>query len=433
MNNTLVQTAVRIPETSPGYSAALPPGFPFLVEEPTRRIVEPVLLYLCDRHLRRNGVWVRNTARAAAEDLHDWWSYLSEYSLAWNEIRREDVELYRDAMLSTVSPHTHQPYAVGTVRRRVGTVLAFYEWARQRGWLDPVLSHDDIRRIPRAIDTDALAHLHPSSGRMKGSRMLPPHRSSPDDTVRPFTARDYRKVACELGPLPSGRAGDPRSSRDRLAAEVCLNTGMRVDEVSHLLVWQILDLRPDRDRPYGVCAMTISKTKGSRPRKVLFPNWLVTEVLAYIEGERAECVEAARARWLKHRADTPGALFVNRMDSGHHVGKPMRSASFQEAFRRAVLDAGLAHTVRCIDPTHGEPYLAKAADHSVHDLRHTFAVWTYHAEREAGNAEPWKKLQALLGHRHLSTTLSTYLRVVDVFEAATSDHFTAFLRQLRDA
>jgi hypothetical protein len=42
--------------------------------------VEPMLLYLCDRYLRRNGVWVRNTARAAAEDLHDWWSYLSEYT-----------------------------------------------------------------------------------------------------------------------------------------------------------------------------------------------------------------------------------------------------------------------------------------------------------------------------------------------------------------
>jgi len=63
----------------------------------------------------------------------------------------------------------------------------------------------------------------------------------------------------------------------------------------------------------------------------------------------------------------------------------------------------------------GKSVNSKKAMHCVHDLRHTYAVLTYHAEVMNGNVEPWKKIQAQLGHKSLQTTIDTYLRYVSVF------------------
>ena len=57
----------------------------------------------------------------------------------------------------------------------------------------------------------------------------------------------------------------------------------------------------------------------------------------------------------------------------------------------------------------------------VHDLRHTYAVWTYYILKENGEAEPWLYIQAQLGHEDLSTTQDTYLKATGDFEASVSD------------
>jgi integrase len=68
--------------------------------------------------------------------------------------------------------------------------------------------------------------------------------------------------------------------------------------------------------------------------------------------------------------------------------------------------------------------------HRYHDLRHTYALWTYHALVEQGISEPWKIIQSLLGHAHLSTTLDTYLRVVNVEKARTADRAYEVMRSI---
>jgi integrase/recombinase XerC len=83
-----------------------------------------------------------------------------------------------------------------------------------------------------------------------------------------------------------------------------------------------------------------------------------------------------------------------------------------------------------IDPDSGEAYGLKLAAHSFHDLRHTFACWLYHAERKSGNSEPWKVVQARLGHKYLSTTMDTYLRVVDEYRFEVNSNVYKFLRRL---
>ena len=77
----------------------------------------------------------------------------------------------------------------------------------------------------------------------------------------------------------------------------------------------------------------------------------------------------------------------------------------------------------------GALYQSAEAAHTFHDARHTFAAWMYHAERAGGNAEPWKIVQARLGHRQLATTLNTYLRVVDDYRTEVNLNVYRFLRE----
>ena len=50
-----------------------------------------------------------------------------------------------------------------------------------------------------------------------------------------------------------------------------------------------------------------------------------------------------------------------------------------------------------------------------------------------GKREPWKTVQVLLGHRHLSTTIKIYLKHVRIDEAAVGDALSRYIRMLADA
>src|SRR3546814_16518571 len=88
---------------------------------------------MTERYLASGRRFVADTAKAVAEDLRDWWTYLLEFERRWDEATTEDVTTYRDVMAATVSPHTHEPYNETTVARRVGTVLNFRSEERRVG------------------------------------------------------------------------------------------------------------------------------------------------------------------------------------------------------------------------------------------------------------------------------------------------------------
>jgi integrase len=406
---------------------ALPVGFPFLIIERTEEIVEPVLMFMTERYLSGSR-YIANTAKAMAEDLRDWWVFLLEFDRLWEQATTEDVTAYCDVMANTVSPRTHERYNKTTIARRIGTVLNFYSWAHRKGLTDDPIDSKVKRRVPISRDKRPMAHLQTDPGSREVSSLLPKSRTELDEKIRVLSPQQVRSLMDALGPLPSEVAkDDTRSSRGRLVAEVCLNSGLRIEEVRELTVYQLQDLVYDADEPLHAVPLYVTVTKGRKPRTVDLPAWLVTELLAYIDGERAASLKQASAK----RRRTHRGLFVNPLHSGGAIGAHTSKRSLQEEFEKGVRNASLVVNVEKTDPETGETYFREMPRFSCHDLRHTYAVWTYYARRKNGDSEPWLYIQTKLGHKSVNTTTETYLRVAKEFEAQISDRLMSAFQRFR--
>jgi integrase/recombinase XerC len=408
-SNLIVEFAAALPDGNPLRTEALPRRFPFLIDDDTHEVVEPALLFLVDAYLTKTGFWNPNTAKKAAYDLLDWWRFLDHAGRPWDLADGRDLDAYRDSMIGQISPRTYEEYKPETIGARRILVKRFYAWAHKRGFCDGNLqeAHSGQHRI--AVDPGT-----PRSTRRPGVKVRPLMGGDPKHPSFP-------RIARHLGPLPSERgADDSTSCRDRLAAELSVSTGLRVDEVAKLTVFQILDLPVGGD-PERFTTMHVTWTKRLVERDVNVPNYLIPDLHAYIDGERKECIAVARRHWLKKKSDEAKVLFVNGVDAQQNAGKPVAADTLSDAFRRAVIKAGLTEWVTKTDPDTGAVRQVRVPRHRYHDLRHTYALWTYHALVEQGISEPWKIIQSLLGHAHLSTTLDTYLRVVNVEKARTAD------------
>jgi integrase len=424
-----IETAVDITGTVDADVAAyaLPIGFPFLVIEGTEEIIEPVLIFMTEAYLS-GSLYVTNTVKAMAEDLRDWWTYLLEFNRLWDQTTNEDVILYRDVMAKTVSPRTHERYGETTIARRVGTVLNFYSWAHKKGLIDEPVDRKVKRRVLLSRDKRAMAHLQTDPGSREVSSLLPKSRSELDEKAQVLSPRQVRSLMAALGPLPSEVVEDEtRSSRGRLVAEVLLNSGLRIDEVRELTIYQLQKLVFDADEPLRVVPLHVKVTKGSKPRTVDLPAWLVTELLTYINGERAASLKKASDK--RHRNHK--GLFVNPLHSGGAIGAHTSKRSLQEEFEKGVRNVGLVVNVEKKDPDTGGTYFREMPRFSCHDLRHTYAVWTYYARRKNGDSEPWLYIQAKLGHQSVTTTMEMYLRVAKEFEAKTSDGVMSAFQRFR--
>ena len=395
--------------------AALPTGFRYVVTD-SQEIVEPILIYLHDKCRRSARILsVGNTQAALCADLYEWFSFLDVIQLRWDTVDITDIEEYRDRLLSSISPKTGQPYAVSTVRRRLTTIFDFYKWARRCELTGHEVRSADTRATPRNFDRNALAHTQAGDSTSEINLAMP--RAYVEDQVDALTLIDLRQVLHELGPM-NGDANDHRPRRDRIIATLAVSTGMRLDECASLTLAQFLGLA--RDPHYGNYPLRLTKTKGLRPRTVMLPAGIHDEIQAYVDGERSEAVHGQRR---------PGAvsLFVNGFHATRNRGGPITPHTIWRHFHEAVIAAGLVRTIQ----RDGLPPITVAA-HSFHDLRHTFALVMYFELRRAGKAEPWLALKNLLGHRHLTTTINTYLRSVQTQEAVITDLLHDYLKALRD-
>jgi integrase len=433
--------ANELPKNDPLSKFALPKGFPFLVVESdgSIEIQEHVLLYLHEKFVRGKGRrgWKKNTAEAYAYDLRDWFAFLEvcedesgengKVGKAWDAATEDDYIDYRDALQDAVSPHTRQYLSHSTIRRRQSTVENFYKEAQRQDWyVGAFLKTSEFKkgRI-RPADTDAMVHLR--AGRDTRREI------GETGVIHPLSTAEWRAIQRELGPLRSEPEENLRPSRDRLACELSLTTGLRVDEAASLTVHHILKLNTDylllseEDREHGYLKLYITKTKRLKPRNVLVPCYLIPELGRYIDGERKAAVSAGKAYSAKHgkKHKDPDSLFVNHAYPLQHAGNAINPASLSHAFRQACKAAGVMKTVQEIhaveDDEGGEKkmsVLRRAAAHCYHDLRHTFAVTKYADEVARKNSEPWLPIKELLGHASVETTRNIYLNVVTVEEKA---------------
>lgn len=440
--NIAMVRAERVEEVEGLSSAALeecrlPLGFPIPVDTETQAIVEPIFEFMWARHCR-TGKYVENTAKADVDDLRDWFQFLDHFEVPWDRVVREDIERYQSLMFKLISPKTHEPYKDKTINRRVGKVVDFYRFHNGRGTTEVDVG-DRITAGRRPIDEDALAHTRGGYHR-RVNDIVESGAGSEDDEVRAMSARQYQLIAEELGPVPeldaSVDAQDRRPVRDRLWAEMCLHTGMRPGEPEKVTAYSILDLTPsDPNNPYGLTYLRIIG-KGNKPRKVELPNRVLSWLIWYIENEREQAIQEGLRRGVIAKA--PMALFVNHVSAKKNAGRRATYKTFNDAYASALKRAadkagktsGLLKSVVKVDPETKLEYVLMEPAFSPHCLRHTYSVWTYLAEKAQGNAEPWKNLQARLGHAQLATTVNTYLRVANEFEAQISDRITGHLAEL---
>ena len=258
----------------------------------------------------------------------------------------------------------------------------------------------------------------------------------PAKVVRALTYEEWNKVRAIVGPLPTDATHHPVNapSRDRLAWEIMIHAGMRLKEVCGLTVHQFRDLQarmPSDLGPFAATSTRLTIVKGGprKARDAILPNWLIQEVLAYIDGRERRA--AAQAYAAKHRGREPDALFLNHAFAHRKPGHPLERKRVEAHCTDVMRRAGLVRQVCVTDPETGRIHVKERPLHSVHSLRHTAAVWRYMAERAAGNPDAWRPVMIMLGHSDEKTTKQMYLQVTNEFEATTSDAAMRFFRSLQ--
>ncbi|AQV93181.1 site-specific recombinase [Cupriavidus necator] len=410
----------------------LPKDFPIVVDEETGIVCEPALLFLYEKPFRSTlGDVSPNTLLAYAYDLKEWWQYLDEFQVRWTDAAISDLQGFCSGMRSTVSPTTGKEYATTTVIRRKTTVEGFYKWAATVKLGNPTDTNIPELLLRRDIE---------GGGRGK-SAVKVRKKASEKQHVSVMRREQARAIMEALGPLPrelseevsdkygykpdslsSPETGDiARSSRDRLGAEIAHQAGLRISEVTGLLVSQfemyLANANIIETAVYGIRVLG----KGKVPRTVNFHGALILEIVSYMKNERRNIINRLQGVADRH-------LLINPIDSGRWSGKKVSVRTLQRTFSTACINAGCCVSNPVERFTWSKSGMLDRSTAFVvqpvfvfHDLRHTFAVWTYYARKKSGDNEPWLYIQKQLGHARLETTIQIYLASTSEFEASVTD------------
>lgn len=412
--------------------AALPARFPFVVDNITGAISELIFFYLYERHFKENAsVFVENKLSSYAFDCKDWLTFLDAFGILWHQATVEDLESYIGVMNAAISPTSGEEYRNATPRRRVSTIEGLYKWAREGRVYEDALPLNALL-LPTVQEGS-------DGGKKSRRRVSVSVTAEEDEPVRVMEIEQARAILNTLGPLPTELVKgkqicqvdsaedaiaafglDVRTSRDRLAGEFGLNSGLRISEIRNLnfmLFEKFKSQSVARNRNHKVRVVG----KGRKPRLVDVPGWLIQETLVYIEFERSLIASS-----VGNNASAE-ALFLNPTFTHQHAGKRMTVRTLERKFSSACVEAGQCQLDERTslrqrgDKVERKVFVKNFPLFVFHDLRHTYAVWTYYARKRAGDDEPWLYIQARLGHKQLTTTMDTYLKAAGDFEAAVSD------------
>ena len=395
--------------------APFPTDFPFVVDDDTQAVVEPLALHLaskfnCDAAYR-GALWTKaNSANAAAADLKAWWTFLHGHAsfVAWDMVSDRTLASYIKVLQRGVSEKTGDNLDPGTVRRHCASIDAFNDFAR-RTWPQGTFPAMDAAKI-----------LAGFSGAQK--------RHATDEAPRPLSEEKVRAVNAALGPVPTIRKAK-QSSRSRLAFALAVQVGLRIDEIVNLKANTFQQMKVAPEHRMKATKLRITKTKGLVARDVFFPNWLVLELQAYIAGERAESEARGLALW---KGPRPENLLLNRPDArGRNPGKEATADSIEDDFNKAVVGLGYLDPKPILVGTAKETEVDRP-QHVFHDGRHTYAHWTFAGLLEQGRKPEaaWLLLRNRLGHRHVKTTIDTYLKAFSEGDETVVDLLVEHLAKL---
>lgn len=371
-------------------SKGIPEGFPIVIDDTDGSPIQLVLLHLLAQHRRpktgMTGERSLNSAVAGAYDLCHFLDHMDEMAYSFDQvIDQELVDGFAEAQSLAPSARTGRFLSRQTIARRVASVKSF-------------CASNAFSRVGRSNFS---------------TRAVPAYGAVRSDSIHPMTAQDWSLLKQQLGPKPSEATSGTQPVVMRLIVEWALWTAARRTEIVTLPISRI---RRHSDLCDGMSddarRIRVTNTKGRRPRDVIVPAALLRETFAYVRGERASALRRAGLV----EADSLFVQPIGWRHPGLPISPPMASRRFAAAMARASLRR------RSWD-TAGQSRSSR--QYVFHDLRHTAAVWLYIAFSNAGMPEPWKLVQARLGHLRIETTTRTYLAFIDEFEAGIADLLSA--------
>lgn len=386
------------------------------------------------RSLGPGGALSELSARTYAYSIATYCNLLAEVGADWRSADPYDFGRVRD--LRRFGDETHPLVAGSTWQKDFQAIRELYRWAAGFGIVSPIVPRASFMRSqPGAADfvrSSDVKWFTPAAVAFWADLGL---RGLLPDSVEASSFRGHN------------------SQRDSAFASVLFRTGLRVQEAGNLLLGVELLENPG-GRRFVTSRVASALAKGGRGRKFWMPVSCVSEVGAYVWGERARSVGQARARgvyddlgrgWL-FVSDVSGGV-VRWRDGAGRVGKgavDMLGAAVRrrllvrvdgewEPMMVWVTDEGLPLSHQrwnAVFRRANARVLALGAQVSPvkpHHLRHSFALrWFAVGKllwmgRTAGlearerarlrdeMPSEWFLVQTLLGHRNVETTRNTYL------------------------
>ncbi|MGH2688091.1 MAG: tyrosine-type recombinase/integrase [Actinomycetota bacterium] len=412
---------------------------PFFLEDDGTP-VRPVNRWL--RSLPTTGAPAPTSWAAYAGDLGAWIRFVSDRSL-------HAIDEPSALAEAVAAYHAHRRMGDRARRlspaswnRAVTSISRFYEWAETEGL---------INRVP--FSYRLWTTRGGGSGPRTVRRNMAKERQPRSHVSIRWLEQEYLELFLEvgLGGMLPGEGDDPRfrgreAARNAAVGHLASSSGLRAQEFSHLLVWEVPPVPADPETPVVPLVVPGVIAKGDKARTTWVSPTALRHVHTYVGLERALAVKGSPWR--------PAGEALHVTDptpiGGRVNGRKVRWAALDLDQRRRLVAPGggsaqLAVTVRDAPVTDWEYVFASASARcrrfrpgfphvTPHTLRHTFAVhtlrWLVRTHMasvakllEVASADPaWvlalrsqdplMVLRDLLGHASVSTT-ETYLRLID--------------------
>lgn len=347
------------------------PGIPFLASE-TAELIDPANRYLFYIAAVRGRTRAPTTWKTYADHLYEFFSFLEENNLSWDQMTQLQIAMWRNSMLER---RLSRP----TINKRIGTVAAFYSWCLRAGLIkSPPF---DTHEVMVNKSTRFLAHIDVSDNRVQANELtLRAQPRLPQFLNIPQAVQFIEAISPD---------------RNKLLACLMLLCGLRREEACGLDI-RVLPT-PAGFAPGKAIKMTLdpflTPTKGSKERWVMVPYELSGRLFDYMMRERPKLAKIYAKR---HGKETT-KLFLTRF------GEELSLDGLSLAFQRASRKSGIKCTPHC--------------------LRHTFGTQEFlrmSVKNGVDGALHW--VRDRLGHSSISTT-EIYVHAADLLKHDEVDGF----------